>query len=109
MKNALRKYWAYIVSTVIVILVAYYFSLPAQLFSDPYSSVLEDKNENLLNASIASDGQWRFPEGVTLPEKYKQAVVLFEDKRFYNHMGVDALSMARAMRQNLNAGRVISG
>jgi penicillin-binding protein 1C len=105
----LKKYRYYFLSALAGLLILYYFSLPSQLFNDPYSSVLEDKNENLLSASIASDGQWRFPEGVTLPEKYKQAVVLFEDKRFYTHIGVDVLSMARAIRQNLRAGHVISG
>src|SRR6478736_10020632 len=109
MKWKLRKYRIYILCVLGILLTGYYFSLPRQLFHDPYSSVLEDKNENLLNASIASDGQWRFPEGITLPEKYKQAVVLFEDKRFYSHMGVDAFSIARAIRQNIQSGHVISG
>src|SRR6478609_4529641 len=105
----IKQYRYYLLSALSCLLILYYFSLPTQLFNDPYSTVLEDKNENLLNASIATDGQWRFPEGVTLPEKYKQAVVLFEDKRFYNHIGVDLLSMARAVRQNIQTGHVISG
>src|SRR6478609_3693833 len=105
----IKRYRYYWVSAFICLLIFYYFSLSTQLFDDPYSTVLEDKNENLLSASIASDGQWRFPEGVTLPEKYKQAVVLFEDKRFYSHMGVDAFSIARAIRQNIQSGHVISG
>jgi len=109
MKWKLIKYRIYILCVLGILLTGYYFSLPRQLFHDPYSSVLEDKNENLLNASIASDGQWRFPEGIALPEKYKQALVLFEDKRFYNHIGVDAFSLARAIRQNFRAGRVKSG
>src|SRR4051812_29773418 len=104
----MTTYRIYAVSLVGILLTAYYFCLPTQLFHDPYSSVLEDKNENLLNASIATDGQWRFPEGVDLPEKYKQAVVLFEDKRFYSHVGVDVLSMARAIRQNLAASHTVS-
>src|SRR6187402_3018176 len=105
----LSKYRYHILSALGALILAYYFILPQQLFNDPYSTVLEDKNENLLSASIATDGQWRFPEGVTLPEKYKQAVVLFEDKRYYNHIGVDAFSMGRAIQQNLRAGHVISG
>ena len=96
-------------STSCGLLILYFFYLPSVLFKDPYSTVLEDRYKNLLSASIASDGQWRFPEGEIISEKFKEAIVLFEDKRFYNHIGVDPLSLGRATRQNINAGRVISG
>jgi penicillin-binding protein 1C len=89
--------------------VLYFFSLPKILFKDSYSTVLEDRNRNLLSASIAADGQWRFPEGARVPEKFKDAILLFEDKRFYQHVGVDPFSFGRAIRQNIKAGRVISG
>ena len=44
-----------------MLLIAYYSCLPKQLFTSPTSYVLEDSNGDLLNASIAPDGQWRFP------------------------------------------------
>jgi len=37
------------------------------------------------------------------------AFVAVEDRRFFEHAGVDPLAVARATRQNLRAGRVISG
>ncbi|MFM9839717.1 MAG: penicillin-binding protein 1C [Cyclobacteriaceae bacterium] len=89
--------------------ILFYFSLPKTLFSDPYSTVLEDKNKNLLSASIAADGQWRFPEEASVPDKFKEAIVLYEDKRFYNHLGVDPISIGRAIKQNISAGKIISG
>ena len=89
--------------------IVYFFSLPTILFKDPYSTILEDRNLNLLSASIASDGQWRFPEGEIIPEKFKDAIVLFEDKRFYNHIGVDPVSLSRATRQNFKASKIVSG
>ncbi|MEO7990265.1 MAG: hypothetical protein ABI663_12040 [Chryseolinea sp.] len=46
----------------LVMLVVYYFCLPNTLFNDSYSTVLEDSKGELLSASIAEDGQWRFPE-----------------------------------------------
>jgi len=98
-----------LIISLILILVAYYFSLPSILFNDPYSTVLEDGHENLLSASIAQDGQWRFPEGIKIPEKYKDAVVLFEDKRFYYHIGVDPISLARAIKQNVSSNKITSG
>jgi penicillin-binding protein 1C len=87
----------------------FYFSLPEQLFSDPYSVVLEDRRGNLLSAAISTDGQWRFPEQRLVPGKFKRAIVLFEDKRFESHPGVDAWAFMRALRQNLQAGKIVSG
>ena len=92
-----------------VFLVWYLWLLPNPLFDRPVSTVLEDTHGGLLGAKIASDGQWRFPLLDSVPEKYEKSLIAFEDKRFYLHGGVDLLSMARAMRQNLAAGRVISG
>jgi len=71
--------------------------------------VLEDRTGKLLGATIATDGQWRFPEGEVVPDKFKTALIVFEDKRFYSHPGVDVLSLGRATQQNLSAGKIISG
>ncbi len=92
-----------------LVLSLYYFVLPDPLFNDPYSTVLEDRNQNLLSASIAADGQWRFPEQAEVPEKCKEAIILYEDKRFDHHPGVDAISIGRAIKQNIQAGKVVSG
>lgn len=104
----LKKYRYYLLFT-FTLMVVYYFFLPSQLFLNSYSTVLEDREGKLLGATIANDGQWRFPEGNPVPEKFKEALVLFEDKRFYSHPGVDIFSMARAARQNLKAGKIVSG
>ena len=87
----------------------YYFSLPDQLFDEPFSTVLEDRSGQLLSASIAMDGQWRFPERDSVNSKFEKAIIAFEDKRFWYHPGLDLLAMARALRQNIQAGHVVSG
>ncbi len=92
-----------------LLLIVYYFCLPAKLFQDSYSTVLEDRSGKLLGATIADDGQWRFPEGNPIPEKFRTAIILFEDKRFNQHVGIDLRSLARATQQNLKAGKIVSG
>ncbi|MDE6819789.1 penicillin-binding protein 1C [Bacteroides acidifaciens] len=87
----------------------YMFCLPRQLFHVPYSTVVNDRNEELLGARIASDGQWRFPPRETIPEKIKQCLITFEDKHFYHHWGVNPLSIGRAVYQNTKHKRIISG
>jgi penicillin-binding protein 1C len=106
-KFLLRYRWYLLVA--VVLGTVYYFILPDKIFGDPYSTVLEDKNGNLLSASIAADGQWRFPLVHQVPDKFSQALIYAEDKRFYSHPGVDVLALARAVRQNTKAGKVISG
>jgi len=85
------------------------FALPDPLFKNPVSIVIEDENGRLLGARLATDQQWRFPQIDSVPESFAQAIISFEDKRFYQHFGVDMRSMSRAIRQNLKAKRVISG
>lgn len=92
-----------------LLLIGYVFCLPRPLFEEPTSTVLEDRNGNLLGARIASDGQWRFPVLDTVPDKFAASIVAFEDKRFYYHPGVDPLAIGRAMRLNLSQGEVVSG
>jgi penicillin-binding protein 1C len=86
-----------------------FFSLPNILFKDPYSLVLEDKNGELLGAKISKDGQWRFPVPDSIPEKFKLAILTFEDKRFFYHPGFDPIGIARAFKQNLSKKKVVSG
>jgi penicillin-binding protein 1C len=87
----------------------FWFCLPNPLFNDPSSMVLEDREGNLLGARIAGDGQWRFPKSDTLPEKYVQCLVGFEDREFYFHPGVNPFALGRAMIQNVGNQRVVSG
>ena len=50
------------------LLIWFYFSLPSKLFHAPTCYVIEDKDGNLLNATIAADGQWRFPYNKNVPQ-----------------------------------------
>jgi len=86
-----------------------FFAYPVKLFSDPLSAILKDKNGQLLSARIAADGQWRFPAPDSIPEKYIQALLTFEDRRFYFHLGIDPIATVRAIYSNLKAGKVVSG
>jgi len=71
--------------------------------------VLESSNGTLLGARIAEDGQWRFPPVDSVPNKFATALITFEDKRFYQHPGVDPASLFRALRQNIRNRRIVSG
>jgi len=85
------------------------FCLPSPLFDKPLSTVVFDRHGQLLSASIAADGQWRMPASDSLSPLLVQAVIGYEDRRFYQHWGVDFRGLTRAIKQNWQAGRVVSG
>ncbi len=92
-----------------VLLIAYYFCLPKQLFKDPTATVITSGNKELLGAQIAKDGQWRFPQNDSVPEKFKTCIVQFEDEYFYKHPGFNPISIFKALRDNLKSGAVKRG
>jgi len=55
--------------------------LPATLFEAPYSTLVLDREGRLLAASIAADGQWRFPPGGAVPETARSHSGRFEFRR----------------------------
>lgn len=87
----------------------FWFCLPRPLFKSPTSYVIDDADGQLLGAAIASDGQWRFPPNKDVPEKFKQCIITFEDKRFMHHPGFDALALGRAIKQHINSKHATSG
>jgi penicillin-binding protein 1C len=87
----------------------YYFCLPKKLFDNPTSTVVTAKNNELLGAVIASDGQWRFPELDSVPKKFEHCILQFEDAYFYKHFGFNPISIGKAMVENIKAKRVVRG
>ena len=92
-----------------VLLIVYYFSLPRVLFVEPYSTVIESTDGELLGAKIARDGQWRFPANDSIPDKFKKCIVYFEDEHYYYHFGFNPVAMVKAIQQNQSAGKVVRG
>src|ERR1700748_2370487 len=102
-KNYLKKPKVIIILAFLIVLsTLFWFCLPKPLFSSPTSYVIDDANGQCLGAAIASDGQWRFPPNAEVPEKFKQCIIAFEDKRFMQHPGFDFLAFSRAITQNLH-------
>ena len=105
-----RLKWLVIVSIALVAATAAFWRmLPHPLFSEPLAAILLARDGTLLSARIAADGQWRFPPLAEVPEKYRRALLEYEDKRFEEHIGVDPLALARAVRANVGRGRTVSG
>ena len=66
------------------------------------AKILLDKNCEIINMKLSSDRIWRFHEQ-SFPNSLKQCVVLFEDRYFYYHFGVNFASIFRAFFHNLRS------
>lgn len=83
--------------------------LPRPLFTDSNSTVVFDRNGKLLGAKLATDGQWRFAAQNNIPEKFELAILNFEDKYFYQHPGINPVSVFNAAIDNFKAGKIVRG
>ncbi len=74
------------------------------------SVLVTDRKGRLLRAYTAEGGIWRLPVGVDeVDPRYLRMLLAYEDKRFYEHSGVDIWAVARAAYQLLSNGRIVSG
>ena len=70
--------------------------LPA--FDSPLSTVLYDRDGQLLSATVASDEQWRFAPPAALPEKFVHALLTFEDKGLIRGFKITRLIDTRSIK-----------
>ena len=59
----------------VILLISILIPIPDPLFDNPYATVLESADGQLLGARIADDGQWRFPEGDSIPFRFAKCIV----------------------------------
>ena len=97
------------VGLTLLLAAGFFLALPRTLFDEPFSATVWSRDGRLLSAKVAPDGQWRFFPTDSVPGKFRTAITTYEDKRFDRHFGVDPLALARAVGQNLAAGRIESG
>ncbi len=102
-----KKY--YFLGLFLIVFIIWLKCTPKKFFDVPTSTILTDTDGNILNARIADDGQWRFPPRKDVPYKFEQAILQFEDRNFNSHWGISFIAFGRAFKQNIAAGRVVSG
>lgn len=94
----------------LLVVLAYIFLInPEKWFQNPVSTVVYDRNGELLGARLARDQQWRFPADSLLPYKIEKCVLTFEDEYFYYHPGINPVSLVKALMENFRKGKVVRG
>lgn len=88
-----------------VLFLVWLFCLPSELFQVPTATVVESKEGIMLGARIAADGQWRFPKMDSVPHRFEESILLFEDEYFYQHPGFNPVSIGKALWQNMTTDK----
>ena len=83
---------------------------PAPALHVPTSSVVLDRSGRLLRAFTVDGGRWRLPLDLhDVDPRFVAMLLAVEDRRFYDHAGVDPLALLRAATQLVIHGRIVSG
>lgn len=75
-----------------------------------YTTLIVDKNKEVLHAFLSSDDKWRmFMELDEISPELQKAILFKEDKYFYYHFGINPIAIARAMVNNIVFRKRTSG
>ncbi|MCY3724661.1 MAG: penicillin-binding protein 1C [Candidatus Poribacteria bacterium] len=124
---------SFLLIVILFMLANWCFPLPKARLHPPVSQIVLDRNGEWLRAFLADDGMWRFSyqsqqifnksaPSLTQNSHYgtnattdtyspllHQAILISEDRWFYYHYGINPISIATAIYDNLKAGEVVRG
>lgn len=115
MLNSLRRH--IVIFTLILtagflsfLLIDFFYPMPNAVELKKFSQLVVDKNGQPLRAFADNRGVWRYPTKQSQVSKnYLQALINYEDRAFWQHHGINPLSLFRAVGQLVVNGRAISG
>ncbi|MCR4941498.1 MAG: penicillin-binding protein 1C [Campylobacter sp.] len=100
-KKILKLFALFFIILIAIFIVAdKIFPLNLQALQKDESKILRDTNNEIIRIKLSSDDMLRF-RSQELPEVLKQSVILFEDRYFYYHFGINPFSIVRAFFHNL--------
>jgi len=112
-----RKSWAILLGSLIALYLLIWFALP---FAFPYqpqaltgerqSLIVLDRNGEILHHKSREDYFRLIHTDLDdLPQDLINATLAAEDKRFFDHGGVDFLAICRATKDGISAGKMVGG
>src|SRR5690554_786255 len=94
---------------VFLLLVFLSWPISKPVIDKSYSTVLFDKNDELLGVKLAADDIWRFPVSDSIPRRFEKALLTYEDACFYQHPGINPVTLFKALYKNIRQGTIVSG
>jgi penicillin-binding protein 1C len=110
-KNKKRLVIIGIILFIVLIGVIYFASFDPGIFkSNAYSTTFYDREGKPLRTFFSTEETYARPCRLSeVSPHFLRAIVLIEDKKFYNHKGVVLSSLFRALWQNIKGKRIVSG
>jgi penicillin-binding protein 1C len=100
---------AAVVVSAAALVAAWFVPLPARLAEAP-STVVRFSDRSMGFVFLSADEKWRIHATQReIDSDYVDALISYEDRRFWLHPGVDPVALTRALFQNLVSGSVVSG
>lgn len=78
-------------------------------FSSRYGKSMFDRNDEVLSIFLNKDEQWHIKNSSHLSPKLSIATLVFEDRDFYSHIGIDFGAILRSMYINVRYKKRIGG
>jgi penicillin-binding protein 1C len=94
----------------LLVLIALAYLIPLPDRDTGWSSVVEYRDGRPAYVFLAPDDKWRLQTELDgIDPKFVDALVALEDKRFWNHHGVDPIAVVRAAWSDVTQARRVSG
>lgn len=91
-------------------ILAFLIPIPKSGLFRPSSTLVFDRDGQLLRAFTAADDSWRIRTSYDqISPVLRKFLIAYEDQSFYWHQGFNPLAIIRAYRQNKKSGRIVSG
>jgi len=110
--SGVRKWHFCLIALVIFALLAVLdFAFPPPLKrGENFSPLITDKSGYWVHAFTNDKGNWRFKASLDdIEPEFIERLLLIEDKRFYNHQGIDLVAVMRALKSAFQSGKIVSG
>lgn len=107
--NKSVRYILYVIIPLLLILISLDIIYPLKTDVE-YSTIITSNDSTLFHAFLTSDDKWRmYTELHEITPQLKKAIIFKEDKYFRYHFGVNPVSVARALVNNILKGKRTSG
>jgi 1A family penicillin-binding protein len=81
--------------------------LPLPEAEVPLATIVNDVHGRIA-ARLYEQNRVEIP-GSGMPRNLRNAIVAIEDERFYRHRGIDPIALVRALKVDIEAGRIVEG
>ena len=93
---------------VLLLVASLMWPLPAERTDAPHTLTITDRHGEVLR-TVYPDGRRQPVPLHAIDTTAVAALIATEDRRFYQHLGIDPLAVLGSIRQNVQSGRVVRG